>query len=196
MDTLITLIIFAFVTSITPGPNNLMLLSSGVNFGWRRSMPHMLGVGLGFTLMVFMVGIGVIKLFDVVPSAYEILKWVSIVYLTYLAFKISQAGEVTANFDEKSKPMTFMQAVLFQWVNPKAWTMALSAISVYAPDRDLGSIVWVSVVFCLVNIPSISVWVALGHKLKVILTSAVKMKMFNYSMALLLVASVLPVVFE
>jgi threonine/homoserine/homoserine lactone efflux protein len=194
LETLLTLALFAFVTSVTPGPNNLMLLSSGVNFGWKRTLPHMFGVGLGFTFMVFMVGIGVVQLFDAFPAAYEILKWVSVVYLVYLAFKISQSGEVSTSDEKKTKPMTFLQAVMFQWVNPKAWTMALSAISIYAPERDLMSILWVSAVYCVVNIPSISVWVVLGQKLQLWLKSAIQLKVFNYSMALLLVASVLPVV--
>lgn len=89
-----------------------------------------------------------------------------------------------------------MQAVLFQWVNPKAWTMALSAVSVYAPERDLTSVVWVSLIFAAINLPSITVWVVVGDRLQQFLTSAVKLKIFNYSMAGLLVLSLFPVVME
>lgn len=194
MDLLFTLAIFAFVSSITPGPNNLMLLSSGVNFGWQRTLPHMFGVAIGFTLMVFLVGIGVIQLFDLFPQSYVILKWFCIVYLTYLAVKIARSSDTVAKEAGKVKPMTFIQAVMFQWVNPKAWTMALSAISVYAPERDLLSVVIVSAIFASINLPSIAVWVVVGDRLQQFLTSAVKLKMFNYSMAGLLILSLFPVV--
>ncbi|MBU2882666.1 LysE family translocator [Psychrosphaera sp. B3R10] len=196
METLMTLALFAFVSSITPGPNNLMLLSSGVNFGWRRTLPHMIGVASGFTLMVFLVGIGVIQLFDMVPQSYVVLKWFCIVYLSYLAVKIARSGNAVARESGSVKPMTFMQAVLFQWVNPKAWTMALSAISVYAPERDLISVIWVSLIFAAINLPSITVWVVVGDRLQQFLTSAVKLKVFNYSMATLLILSLFPVIME
>ncbi|MDC2889550.1 LysE family translocator [Psychrosphaera algicola] len=173
-----------------------MLLSSGVNFGWRRTLPHMIGVASGFTLMVFLVGIGVIQLFDMVPQSYVVLKWFCIVYLSYLAVKIARSGNAVARESGSVKPMTFMQAVLFQWVNPKAWTMALSAISVYAPERDLISVIWVSLIFAAINLPSITVWVVVGDRLQQFLTSAVKLKVFNYSMATLLILSLFPVIME
>lgn len=196
METLLTLALFAFVSSITPGPNNLMLLSSGVNFGWSRTLPHMLGVAGGFTLMVFLVGIGVVQLFDLLPQSYVVLKWFCVVYLSYLAVKIARSGNAVAKAEGKVKPMTFLQAALFQWVNPKAWTMALSAISVYAPERDLVSVVLVAMIFGAVNLPSITVWVVAGERLQRFLTSAVKLRFFNYFMASLLVLSLYPVVME
>lgn len=196
METFMTLALFAFVSSITPGPNNLMLLSSGVNFGWRRTLPHMIGVASGFTFMVFLVGIGVIQLFDMVPQSYVVLKWFCIVYLSYLAVKIARSGNAVARESGSVKPMTFIQAVLFQWVNPKAWTMALSAISVYAPERDLMSVIWVSLIFAAINLPSITVWVVVGDRLQQFLTSAVKLKIFNYFMATLLMLSLFPVIME
>jgi len=194
MEILFTLGLFALVSSITPGPNNLMLMSSGANFGLRKTVPHMLGVALGFTFMVFLVGLGIIQLFDQFPASYEILKWFSVIYLTYLAYKIARSGKPTEGETPKSKPMTFLQAASFQWVNPKAWTMALSAISLYAPERDFASVLIVTLIFGLVNFPSISVWVLMGQQIQRFLTSAVKLKVFNYSMASLLLLSLYPVV--
>jgi len=133
-EILTALTIFAFVSSITPGPNNLMLMNSGANFGFKQTIPHMLGVGLGFTFMVLLVGLGVIQLFDRFPMSYDILKVLSIVYLVYLAFKIATSTGSIEQKSSTSTPFTFAQAALFQWVNPKAWTMALTSISIYAPS--------------------------------------------------------------
>ncbi len=194
MELLLTLGAFALVSSITPGPNNLMLMASGANFGVKKTLPHMFGVAFGFCFMLFLVGLGIIQLFDAYPASYEVLKWFSVIYLTYLAIKIARAANPPSVNGKEAKPMTFFQAVLFQWVNPKAWTMALSAMSLYAPNRDLSSILVVTLIFGLVNLPSISVWTVMGQKVSLFLTSAVKMKVFNYSMAALLLFSLYPVV--
>ena len=141
-EALLPLIAFAFVTSITPGPNNLMLMASGANFGVRRTMPHMIGVVLGFVFMaVFLaviVGVGLAQVFVAVPSLHTMLKAASVVYLLYLAWKIATApppGEASRS----GRPMTFLAAAAFQWVNPKAWAMALTAVTVYAPSPWLES---------------------------------------------------------
>lgn len=192
-DTIPALVMFAFASSVTPGPNNLMLMASGANFGFKRTIPHALGVGIGFTLMVFLVGIGIIQIFDQFPMSYDILKVASIGYLIYLAYKI--AGSSSPVDDEKvnSTPMTFMQAALFQWVNPKAWTMALTAISIYAPTQSLQAVILVSAIFGLINLPSVSSWVMLGKQMQRILTNHNRLKAFNITMASLLVLSLYPV---
>lgn len=195
MEILLTLGAFALVSSLTPGPNNLMLMSSGANYGIRRTMPHMLGVSLGFTFMVFLVGIGIVQVFDIYPLSYSILKWLSIAYLLFLAYKIAVSTNQVDNRTGTSKPFTFMQAASFQWVNPKAWTMALSAISVYAPTKDLYSVTLVAVIFGVVNFPSITVWTAMGQTLQSVLSSSKRLRMFNYTMATLLVMSLYPVLF-
>jgi len=187
------LAMFALVSSITPGPNNLMLMASGANFGFKRTLPHMLGVGLGFTLMVMLVGIGIIQLFDLYPITYKVLKYVSIVYLFFLAFKIATSSISIDDNKAKTKPMTFMQAVFFQWVNPKAWTMALTAISLYAPSKSVVAVGVVAVIFGMVNLPSVSSWVLLGQQIQKILTSHIHLRVFNVSMAVLLVLSLYPV---
>ena len=126
-ELLFALAAFALVSSITPGPNNLMLMASGANYGFRRTLPHMLGVTLGFMLMVLLVGVGLVQVFDAFPVSYQLLKVVSVGYLLYLAWKIATAAPVNNGSDSEGAPFTFVQAALFQWVNPKAWTMALTA---------------------------------------------------------------------
>ena len=195
MEILLTLGVFALVSSITPGPNNLMLMSSGATYGVRSTLPHIFGVCLGFTWMVFLVGVGVMQVFDAFPLSYTILKWVSIGYLLYLALKIARSSRPSQVDTSVSRPFSFFQAASFQWVNPKAWTMALSAISVYAPTKDINAVVLVALVFGLVNLPCIFAWTLLGQKLQVFLTSAPKLKMFNYAMATLLALSLYPVLF-
>ncbi len=193
-DLLIALTGFAFVTSATPGPNNLMLMASGANFGFRRTIPHMLGVAIGFTVMVVLVGVGLMAVFDRFPVAHDVLKVVSVVYLLWLAWKIANAAAPGAG-GSTGTPMTFLQAAAFQWVNPKAWAMALSAIAAYAPDRSLAAAALVAVVFGLVNLPSVSVWALLGQQIRHVLTSAARLRTFNWTMAALLVATLYPVVF-
>lgn len=194
-DTFLALSAFAFVSSITPGPNNLMLMASGANFGFARTMPHLLGVGIGFAVMIVLVGVGLIQLFDRVPVSYQVLKVVSIAYLCYLAWKIATASAPggTAAANAGAKPMNFLQAALFQWVNPKAWTMALTAITAYSPpDHGLVGVGVVAVVFGLINLPSIGVWAGLGTQLRRLLTNAVALRVFNVTAALLLLASLYP----
>jgi threonine/homoserine/homoserine lactone efflux protein len=187
------LAVFALVSSITPGPNNLMLMASGANFGFRRSVPHMLGVALGFTVMVLLIGIGLVQVFDAFPVAYQVLKVVSVAYLLYLAWKIGTAAAPVEGADSVGTPFTFIQAALFQWVNPKAWTMALTAVSVYSPSQSVTAMAFVAGVFGAVNLPCISLWTSLGQQLQRVLTNQSRLRAFNVSMAALLVASLYPV---
>lgn len=191
-DVIPALAAFAFVSSITPGPNNLMLMASGVNFGARRTLPHMLGVGIGFTAMVGLVGLGLMSIFDAIPHSRDALKLISVVYMLYLAYKIATASSLGEKATE-SRPLTFWQAVLFQWVNPKGWTMALTAMTVYAASGSLAAVGLVTLVFGIINMPSIAVWVVAGDRLKHFLTDTRRLRIFNIVMALLLVASLYPV---
>lgn len=193
-ELLSALVAFAFVTSITPGPNNLMLMTSGANFGFRRTIPHMLGVGLGFVIMLVLVGAGLVGVFDAYPVSYTILKAVSVAYLLYLAWKIATASAPDAA-DTSARPMTFLQAALFQWVNPKAWAMALTAVTVYAPSQSLGAIMLVAIIFGLVNIPSVGSWTILGQQMRRVLNNPQRLRFFNVVMAVLLVASLAPILF-
>lgn len=187
--TLVALSAFALVSSITPGPNNLMLMSSGANFGLRRTVPHALGVGIGFTLMIVLVGVGLMGLFDLFPILNTVLKVVSVAYLLWLAWKIANAAAPDTAGSVGGKPMTFVQAMLFQWVNPKAWSMALTAIALYAPDRNLAAVLLVAVVFGIINLPSTSLWAVMGQVLRGWLSSPARLRAFNWTMAALLVGS-------
>ncbi|WP_417517954.1 LysE family translocator [Minwuia sp.] len=193
IDHLLALAAFALVTSITPGPNNLMLMASGANFGFRLTVPHMLGVALGFVFMLVIVGMGIAGIFTAYPRAYDVLTVLSVIYLVYLAWKIARAGE-PAKAGATVRPMTFLQAALFQWVNPKAWAMALSAVTVYAPSQDLSTIVMVGVIFGAINLPAVSSWTVLGQQMRRFLTNPVRLRTFNIVMALLLIATLYPLV--
>jgi len=190
-DILTALLLFAFVTSITPGPNNLMLLASGANYGFWRSVPHMLGVGIGFVVMLILTGIGLMAVFERYPVVQTGLKGLCLFYLCWLAWKIATAG-APDGVKAEGKPLTFLQAAAFQWVNPKAWAMAMTAISLYAPDRSLASVVLVGVIFGAVNLPSVSSWTLLGQQIRLVISAPGRLKAFNVTMAVLLILSVLP----
>lgn len=192
LEILSALVLFAFVTSATPGPNNLMLMASGANYGFARSIPHMLGISIGFGLMIVLVGAGLAQIFDTYPVSYTILKIVSVLYLSYLAWKIATAAPLRSEARE-GRPMTFLQAAAFQWVNPKAWAMALTALSVYAPEQTLAAFALVAVVFATVNLPAITAWTVLGQQLARVLTNPRRLTLFNWTMAALLIASLYPV---
>ena len=191
-ELLLALVAFAFVSSITPGPNNLMLLASGVNFGFRRSVPHMLGIGIGFTLMVALVGLGLAGIFTAWPPARPVLKIAATAYMLWLAWKIAHAAP-PESAQRSARPLTFLQAAAFQWVNPKAWTMALGAIALYAPGQEAAAVLWVAAVFGMVNLPCVSSWTVLGMALRRALQNPVRLRIFNITMALLLIASLYPV---
>jgi len=123
---------FALVSSITPGPNNVMVMASGANFGLRRTVPHILGIACGFVVMLLLVGLGLARLFEMFPVIRLVLTVVSALYLLWLAWKIAHAAPFGSD-SARGRPFSFLQAALFQWVNPKAWMMALSAITLYAP---------------------------------------------------------------
>ena len=193
---LLPLIGFAIASSITPGPNNLMLLASGVNFGFRRSIPHMLGIGVGFTIMLVVVGLGVGQVLQANPLFYDALRIISLVYMLWLAWKIATSHGVDNRAGlPASRPMNFIQAALFQWVNPKAWAMAIAATATYThPTQYFTSLLWVALVFGLINLPCVSLWTGFGVALRHWLQDPVKHRIFNVTMALLLVASFLPLV--
>ncbi|NIZ14971.1 LysE family translocator [Phaeobacter sp. HF9A] len=191
-DLLAALALFAFVTAATPGPNNLMLMASGANFGFRRTLPHMLGVLFGFVFMVILVGAGLAQIFELLPVTYTLLKIGAVAYLLFLAWKIAHAGPVRAG-DASGRPMTFLQAVAFQWVNPKAWAMALTAVSAYAPAQNIWAILMVALIFGAIDAPVVISWTLIGQQMARVLTSAKRLMLFNWTMAALLVGSLYPV---
>jgi threonine/homoserine/homoserine lactone efflux protein len=191
-ELLLALAGFAIVTSVTPGPNNLMLLASGVNFGFRRSIPHMMGVGLGFAAMVVIVGLGLGQVFEAYPLAYTMLRYIGGAYMLWLAWKIANSGPI-GDGTEKGKPFTYVQAALFQWVNPKAWVMAVTSIAAYTvPSAYVASVFTVGLVYVLVNVPSMSTWTLFGTGLRRFMSDPRQVRWFNIGMAVLLVVSLAP----
>jgi threonine/homoserine/homoserine lactone efflux protein len=196
-EMLLALISYAFVMSITPGPNNVMLLASGVNFGFWRTAPHMLGITIGVIVMLLMVGLGIGQLLLANPRVYLALKLVSLVYLLWLAWKIANSGPLSAGDVAQGKPMTAVQSALFQWVNPKAWAMAVTATTTFTvPATYTPSLVMMAFVFGAVNLPSVAVWAGFGAAMRQVLQDPAKLRIFNVSMALLLVASLVPGLLE
>ncbi len=190
--TLSALVGFAFATSITPGPNNMMLFASGVNFGFRRTIPHMLGIGVGFLSLLIGVGLGLGALLATIPLLYTGLKIAGGLYLIYIAWKIG-TSRTLSDGETAARPMTFLGAAAFQWVNPKAWVMAVTAMSVYIDAENyLWSVMIVGLVFAAVNVPSVSTWAGFGSVLREWLSVPVRLKWFNITMAVLLVASLWP----
>jgi threonine/homoserine/homoserine lactone efflux protein len=188
------LALFTFISSITPGPNNTMLAASGLNFGLRRTWPHVWGVSLGFTLMVVLVGLGMGAVFVQYPWLHPVLKYLSAAYLLFLAWKIANAapplqpGEATA----QSQPMSFLQAALFQWVNPKAWVMTTGMVSAYVPSGEAfwGHLGLAAVIAIVVGLPCIVLWAAFGSALRRWLHRPRMIRAFNWTMAMLLVLSI------
>lgn len=191
-DAYLPLLGFAAVTLVTPGPNNLMLMASGTNFGFRRTIPHLLGISVGFGAMVFIVGMSLVGVFERFPGLQGALKVIAGIYLLYLAWKIANAAPPEARAAE-GKPFSFAQAVAFQWVNPKGWSMALSSVAAFAPDRAWVSVAIIGATFAVVNAPSAVMWTLLGREIRRFLTVPKRLRAFNWTMAVALVATLIPV---
>ncbi len=193
-DAFLALLVYALVTSITPGPNNFMLLASGVNFGFARTIPHMLGIGIGFLVLLLAVGFGLGAVLTAFPALHTGLKIAGGAYLLYLAWKIAMSRSIGANADStKARPMSFLEAAAFQWVNPKAWVMAITAMAVYTnPDKPFLSVALISLSFAVVNLPSVSTWAGFGTGLRGFLSDPVRLKWFNMAMGALLAATLWP----
>ena len=195
-DVLAALILFTVVAGITPGPNNMMLMASGVNYGVRRTLPHLAGVVLGFAAMVALVGFGLDAIFRAAPWALPAMRWAGAAYLLWLAWKIAHSGAVKEGVSE-GRPLGMLGAAAFQWINPKGWVMAVSALTTYAVSADYATTVLVVALTCLiVSIPCSGVWVLFGAGVRRALADPHRARMFNWTMAALLAASILPVFWE
>jgi threonine/homoserine/homoserine lactone efflux protein len=193
LDLFLSLLVFAFVSSITPGPNNFMLLASGVNFGFRRTIPHMCGIALGFLLLLLAVGFGLGAVLSACPQLHLALKIAGGAYLLYLAWKIASARTLSDGKGPGGRPMTLLQAVGFQWVNPKAWVMAVTGMAIYTnPARPYTSVLLVGIAFALVNFPSVSCWALFGVTMRQFLADPARLKWFNITMGALLAATLWP----
>ncbi len=187
---------FAVVSAFTPGPNNLLLAASGANFGIRRTIPHVLGVVSGFPLLVLAVGLGLGTLFQRHPEVHTVLKFGGAAFLIYLAWRIATGGHGTAE-TAPGRPLTFLEAALFQWVNPKAWIFAVTAVATYTTvgGRASVEIAVILAISVLVTIGATIAWTAFGVGLNRFLQESPRMlRAFNVGMALLLVGSIVPMV--
>lgn len=192
-----SILTFTLTATITPGPNNIMLLSSGLTFGYKKTISHILGIILGFTIMVFLVGIGLGIVFENFPTLLSILKVVGILYLFWMSFKIA-TSKGTVKIKEEGKPFNFIQAALFQWVNPKAWIMSITAISIFVTSKEhsLEQVVVISIIFLVSGIISCNSWTLGGVILKRFVKDEDNIRAFNMVMAFLLVSSVVPFIFD
>lgn len=191
------IIVFAITACVTPGPNNAMIMASGVNYGIRASLPHFFGIILGFPAMVVAVGLGIASLFERFPVLHVVLKLAGAAYLTYLAWQIATAP-VAAATRNSGKPFSFVQAAAFQWVNPKAWVLAIGATVTYTviADSYIVQILILAGIFLVFGAPCILLWLWCGAALKSILQNPTSLRVFNISMAALLMASLIPVFIE
>lgn len=186
------LLIFTFVMTFTPGPNTMMLLASGVNFGFRATVPHMAGITLGFGLMTLIVGMGLGEIFRLYPLIYVTLGYAGAAYMLFLAWKIATTRSVGEG-RSVSKPMTFLQAAAFQWVNPKAWVMAVTAITTYSvPNAYVFSVLLLTALFMAMAVPGCSAWILFGTGLRRWFADPKRLRIFNVTMAALLVLSLVP----
>ena len=188
---------FAFVGSITPGPNNLMLMTSGVKYGFGRTLPHLAGVILGFGLMIAVVGLGLDVLFERFPQILPVMRVAGSLYMIWLALKIALAKPIS-EVEPGGRPIGFFAAAGFQWVNPKAWMLVLSALATYGGvvDNYIGSVLLIAALSAAISVPCTGAWTLFGASLSRWLMDPRVTRPFNWTMAALLVASIAPIIFE
>ena len=186
-------ILFAAVMFFTPGPNNIMVMSSGLTYGFRRTLPHIAGVTIGFAFMVGAVGIGFGTIFIAFPVLQTVLKYAGAAYLVYLAVVIAMSGPPKPGETGRG-PMTFWGAAMFQWVNVKGWIAVIGTITAYAAIASFPlNIVLQVLIFFAMGVASITTWTLFGTALRPWLTSERAVRAFNIAMAVLLLASLYPV---
>ena len=193
-DLILPVALFAFSMSITPGPNNVMVTASGANFGYRRTIPHLLGIGLGYPAMVAGVGFGLGGVFEAVPAVHIVLKYAGSGAILWMAWRIATASGTGPATERPGRPFTFLQAAAFQWVNPKGWVVAVGAISAFTTVEgelflEVGAI---TLSFVSVNYACASVWTLFGVGIGRLLKRRNRLRIFNVSMGLLLVAAIVP----
>ena len=191
------IIAFAITACVTPGPNNALLMASGLNYGIKRSLPHYFGICFGFPTMIVAIGLGISSLFEKYPSLHIILKVAGAAYLTYLAYRIATAP-VSKFYSGKGKPFSFIQAAAFQWINPKAWVLAIGATVTYTvlDENYVLQVFSIALIFLLFGSPCVMLWLWFGATLRTVLQEPATMRAMNISMAVLLMASLIPIFAE
>jgi len=189
---LLPLALFSFVSAITPGPNNVMLASSGLHYGMRRTVPHMAGIALGFVVMLLVLGLGLGSVFVRWPGLHHVLQWACAAYLLFLAWQIATVP-TTLEQARSGRPFSFLQAAGFQWLNPKAWVVAMGIIAVYVPPANFFLNLCLATLVCtLSGLPALVIWTLFGMALRRLLQRPGMVRGFNVCMALLLVVSLYP----
>jgi threonine/homoserine/homoserine lactone efflux protein len=190
-ETFGALIAFSLVMSFTPGPNNVLVTASGASFGFRRSVPLVLGITLGFALMVALVGLGASRLFQTFPALHPVLKVAGSLYLLWLAWRIARAGHSDAA-NGRARPLSFLEGAAFQWINPKGWVFVAGALSAFTTVGGdlLGEVALITVVIAVACLAAVGTWCAFGVAIGRLLTSERALAVFNWSMAGLLAASI------
>lgn len=195
MEYFLSLTVFTFVAGITPGPNNMMLMTSGLNHGIRKSLPHYFGICLGFPVMVAIMGFGMSAVLSRYPNIFLIIKILGISYLLYLSWKIANAGNTKASLQVR-KPFSFIQAAAFQWLNPKAWAIALGALATFTlPGKFEFSVIVILAFYLVTGLVTMAIWLKLGQSLKQFLNTEKRVQRFNIAMAMLLAVSILPMAY-
>lgn len=189
---------FAVSMSATPGPNNAMVAASGATFGFSRTLPHMLGIAIGFPVMLIAVALGAGDLLRAAPAVHEFLRWAGAAYLLWLAFRIATSSPSVKDAKSGAKPLSFVQAALFQWINPKGWIIAISAIVTFtsAGGHILPQAATLAAIFLVTIIPAIAFWTMTGVGAARLLRTVRGVRAFNLAMASLLVAAVVPLLRE
>ena len=193
----IAFVLFAIVAAFTPGPNNAMVLASGLNFGFRRTLPHVLGIAIGFGIVVLIAGFGLGAVFKSMPLLYAALKYGGAAYLVYLAWRIATSGGIDDKDSQRGEPLSFIGAMLFQWVNVKGLIAAISSVAIYSAIAPYPyNVLFLGAVFGLVGFVSAAAWALFGASLRGLLSTPRAVRIFNVTMAVLLVASLYPVLME
>ncbi|MDG3086966.1 LysE family translocator [Vibrio hannami] len=183
----LSVLVFAIVMTGTPGPNNVMLTASGANFGYKRSIPHFLGISLGLISMIFMLAAGLSATFKAYPEIQEAMKWMGSAYILYLALKIAKTSPVSLNGEKEHKPMSFLEAAIFQYMNPKAWMMMVTAIGSFslAGESYWLSVAYIALIFFITQLHTSSLWVGFGSLLGRWLSNPSAWRRFNFGMGAL-----------
>ena len=193
IDLIAAFCLFAVVTAATPGPITMMALASGANSGLRRTMPFVLGVGVGISTMVLAIGFGLNAVFQALPWLYDTLRYLGAAYLVFLALRIARSGPIRSQ-NALGPPIGFLGAMVFQWINPKGWAITISAVAIYAPHEGFTkNVILIAMLFGLILMPCVSAWAAFGNSLRGFLSAPKSACRFNYAMAALLIASLVPI---
>ena len=192
----IALVSFYFVMFVTPGPNNAMLTASGIKFGFKRTLPHLIGIPSGHIIQIALVCLGLGKIFQIYPFIQEFLKYICSVYLLYLGYKI--IGSFSEHKKDSSRPLRLYEAALFQFVNPKAWTIATMVASGFFPREEnlFIAILFSSLTAAIVCFPSICLWALFGSSIRLMIKNTKIKKIIEYLLALLLVATAVIIVVD